>query len=369
MALVTRRRIGALVFATALLGSGIAAAQQQTLRIYNWNDYIAPETLQRFQAETGIRVVYDVYDSNETLDAKLRAGRSGYDLVVPSASPFLAQQIPARLYQPIDRTKLANYRNLDPVVMRQLERFDPGNRHAVPWMIGTTGIGINVERVRQALAGAPVDSLRMVFDPQIAQNFRGCGIAMLDSATDVVPAALAYLGLDPDSKSTDHLNRAVQVLQRMRPNIRRFHSSEYINDLANGDVCVVFGYSGDIIQAARRAREAGRGVRIEYHIPLAERAQVAVDTWAIPADAPNPEAAHRFLDFVLQPEIAALNTNFVGYANAVPASLPMVDAAIRNNPAIYPPDSVRERLYTITPSDRTYERQRTRAWTRITTGR
>jgi putrescine transport system substrate-binding protein len=369
--MIGRRMAAALAAATLTAGlMGVpAAAQDQVLRVFNWNDYIAPETLTRFTAETGIRVTYDTYDSNEVLDARLRAGRSGYDLVVPSASPFLAQQIPAGLYQPLDRGKIPNWRNLDPAIMRGLEHYDPGNRFAVPWMWGTTGIGYNVDRVRQILPNAPVNSLRMVFDPQIVARFRGCGVEVLDSPTDVFPAALAFLGLSPDSKALPDLTRATEMLQRVRPNIRRFHSSEYINDLANGDACVVFGYSGDIIQAARRAREANRGVQIAYAIPLVEGALQWTDAWAIPVGAPNVEAAHRFLDFLLRPEIAALNTNFIGYANAVPASLPMVDAAIRDNASIYPPDDVRRRFYLISPAERTYERARTRAWTRITTGR
>lgn len=346
-----------------------ASAQENVLNIYNWTDYIAPETLQRFTAETGIRVNYDTYDSNETLEARLRAGRTGFDLVVPSASPFLAQQVQTNLYRALDRARLTNWSNIDPEILRQLERFDPGNRHGVPWMWGTTGIGVNVEAVRRILPNAPINSLRMVFDPDIASRFRRCGIVMTDSATDVIPAALAYLGLNPDSKTIPDLNRASDLLQRARPNIRRFHSSEYINDLANGDVCVVFGYSGDIIQAARRARAAGRGVQIEYAIPTVEGAQVYIDTWAIPADARNVEAAHRFIDFTLRPDIAALNTNFIGYANAVPSSLPMVEPAIRDNAGIYPPADVRRRLYTLTPGDRAYDRQRTRVWTRVTTGR
>jgi putrescine transport system substrate-binding protein len=365
------RRMAAAFAALALLGASaeLARAQEQTLHIFNWNDYIAPETLTRFTAETGIRVTYNTYDSNEVLDARLRAGRSGFDLVVPSASPFLAQQIPAGLYQPIDRSKIPNYGNLDPAIMRALEHYDPGNRFAIPWMWGTTGIGYNVERVRQILPNAPVGSLRMVFDPQIVSRFRSCGVEVLDSATDVFPAALAFLGLNPDSKAVPDLTRATEMLQRVRPNIRRFHSSEYINDLANGDACVVFGYSGDVIQAARRAREANRGVTVAYAIPLVEGALQWTDTWAIPVGAANVEGAHKFLDFLLRPEIAALNTNFIGYANAVPASLPMIDAAIRDNAGIYPPDDVRRRFYLISPADRTYERQRTRAWTRVTTGR
>ena len=362
-----RLRTGLLV-AAALVLMIVPARAQGVLNIYNWNDYIDEQTLKRFESETGIKVRYDVYDSNEVLDAKLRAGRSGYDLVVPSASPFLALQVPAKLYQTLDRAKLPNAKNLDPALMKQLERYDPGNEHAIPWMWGTTGIGYNAERVLKIMPDAPVYSLRMLFDPAIVSRFKSCGVVMLDSPTDVIPAALTYLGRDPDSKKPEDLTAATDVLMKIRPNVRKWQSSEYINGLANGDVCLVFGYSGDIKQAAKRAAEAKNGVRVEYAIP-SEGALVWTDTWAIPADAANAANAYRFLDFVLRPDIAALNTNFIGYANGVPASLDKVMPEIRNDPTVYPPEEVRKRFYTISPADRTYERQRSRAWTRITTGR
>jgi putrescine transport system substrate-binding protein len=252
--------------------------------------------------------------------------------------------------------------------MRQLERYDPGNQHAVPWMWGTTGIGYNANRILKIMPDAPVYSLRILFDPAVVSRFKACGVVILDSATDVIPAALTYLGLDPDSKSADDLAKVADALMKIRPYVRKWQSSEYINDLANGDICLAFGYSGDIKQAAKRAEEADRGVKIEYAIP-SEGALLWTDTWAIPADAANVENAHRFLDFVLRPEIVAANTNFIGYANAVPDSLRTVDPQIKGDPTVYPPPEVRRRLYTISPADRAYERQRTRAWTRITTGR
>lgn len=358
------------VLLTAAVLSVVAtgAEAQGTLNIYNWNDYIAEDTIKRFTAETGIKVNYDVYDSNEMLEAKLKAGRSGYDLVVPSASPFLALQIPAKIYQPIDRAKVANYRNLDPAVMRQLEAYDPANRFAIPWMWGTTGIGYNVGRVQRIMPDAPVYSLRVLFDPAIAAKFKSCGIVILDSPTDVLPAALTYLGRNPDSKTEEDLKAAIDVLMKIRPFVRKWHSSEYINDLANGDACLVFGYSGDIKQASKRAQEANRGVRVEYAIP-SEGALMWTDTWAIPADARNVDNAHRFLDFVLRPDVMAANTNFIGYANAVPESLAKVDPAIAGDPTVYPPPEVRQRLYTITPAARADERRRTQAWTRLTSGR
>ena len=355
--------------ALALLAmTAVARAQDKgALNIYNWNDYIDPQTIERFQAETGIRVRYDVYDSNETLDAKLRAGHSGYDLVVPTASPFLAKQIPADLYRPLDRAKLKNYGNLDPAIMKQLAKYDPGNRHAIPWMWGTTGLGYNVEKIKEIMPDAPVNSLRLLLDPAIAAKFRGCGIIVLDSPTDVFPAVLAYLGRDPDSHSDEDLEAATKALIAIRPFVRKWHSSEYINALANGDACLAYGFSGDIKQAAKRAEDAKKPFKVEYAIP-AEGAQIWIDTWAMPADGPNPDAAYKFLDFVLRPDIAALNSNFIGYANAVPASKADLDPAIRDDPTIYPPEEIRERFYTVSPPDRAYERKRTRAWTRVTTG-
>jgi len=349
------------------IAGGAEAQKAGTLNIYNWNDYIDETTLRRFESESGIRVRYDVYDSNETLDAKLRAGRSGYDLVVPTASPFLALQVPAKLYQPLDRDKLKNYGNLDPEIMARLGAYDPGNRHAIPWMWGTTGIGYNSVIVSKLMADAPVHSLKMLFDPAVVSKFQRCGVVVLDSPTDVIPAALNYLGRDPDSHKKEDLEAAADALMKIRPFVRKWHSSEYINDLANGDACLAFGFSGDIKQAAKRAVEAHKAFQVIYSIPQ-EGSQIWIDSWAIPADAPNPAAAHRFLDFVLRPDIAALNSNFIGYANAVPSSRPMIDPPVRDDPTVYPPEDVRRRFYTISAPDRTYERLRTRAWTRVTTG-
>lgn len=359
----------AAAFAAIALGRPLAApAQDATLNIYNWNDYIDESTLQRFTAETGIKTHYDVYDANETLDAKLRAGHSGYDLVVPTASPFLALQIPAKLYRPLDRDKLKNYGNLDADVMQRLATADPGNGHAVPWMWGTTGIGYNSAAVEKVMPDAPLHSLRMLFDPAVVAKFQRCGVVVLDSPTDVFPAALAYLGRNPDSHAKEDLDAATEALMKIRGYVRKWHSSEYINDLANGDACLAFGFSGDIKQAAKRAAEAHKPYRVEYAIPE-EGSQVWIDAWAIPADAANVGAATRFLDFVLRPDIAALNSNFIGYANAVPASQPMLNPAVRDDPGVYPPAEARRRFYTISAPDRTYERLRTRAWTRVTTGR
>ncbi len=331
-----------------------AAAQERVVNVYNWSDYIAEETVKKFTAETGIRVNYDVYDSNEVLETKLTAGRSGYDIVVPTASPFMARQIQAGLLRQLDRAKLANWGNLDPEILARLAPYDPGNAYAVPWMWGTVGIGYNVDRVKRIMADAPVDSLK--------------GVELLDSPTDVLPAALAYLGRAPDSQSKQDLDQAVELLLKVRPAVRKFHSSEYINDLANGNACLVLGYSGDVFQAAARAREAGRGVTVAYAIPR-EGALLWLDGMVLPKDGRNLDEAHRFLDFLMRPDIVVETTNRLGYANGNRASAALVEDAIRRDPTVYPPPAVRATLYTAAVPSREYDRLRTRAWTRIKTGR
>ncbi|MBV8166312.1 MAG: extracellular solute-binding protein, partial [Alphaproteobacteria bacterium] len=266
---VVRAAATALVAVLAVLVAGAmpGRAAERVLNIYNWSDYIADETLAAFTRETGIRINYDVYDSNEILETKLTAGRSGYDLVVPTGSPFMARQIQAGLYQPLDRSRLKNWGNLDPEVMARLAVADPGNDHAVAWMWGTVGIGYNPEMVKAAMPDAPVDSLKILFDPDGLARFKSCGVMMLDSPTDVLPAVLKFLGRDPDSHDPADLALAIERMRALRPSVRKFHSSEYINALANGAVCVAYGWSGDVFQAASRAEEAGRGVRIAYAIP------------------------------------------------------------------------------------------------------
>jgi len=345
-----------------------AAAEENRLNIYNWSDYIAETTVPRFEKETGIAVNYDVYDSNEVLEAKLLAGQSGYDLVVPSASPYLARQIAAGVYLPLDKAKLANYGNLDPQILQAAAVADPGNRYGVPYLWGTTGIGYNRAMVKAALGdAAPVDSDRLLFDPANAQKLASCGISVLDSAQELFPAALAYLGRDPLSRDPQDLQRAAAVIAAIRPYVRKFHSSQYINDLANGDLCVAYGYSGDVLQARNRAREAKNGVDIAYAIPK-EGAMIWIDMMAIPKDAPHPDAALRFIDYVLRPETIAAISNTVAYANPNVRATALVDEALRDDPNTYPPPEVRARLFFDKPVTAQYERLRTRAWTRVKTG-
>ncbi len=358
----------AALLVSPLLAPAVAAEDGKTLNVYNWSDYIAPDTLQRFEAETGIKVHYDVYDSNEVLEAKLSAGHSGYDLVFPSASPYLARQIAAGIYQKIDKSKLGNYGNLDPQILAAGANADPGNDYGVPYLWGTTGIGYNPEKVQAALgAAAPVDSLRLIFDPANAKKLAACGVSLLDTPQEVVPATLAYLGRPPLSREPQDLDKAVAALMAIRVDIRKFHSSQYINDLANGDLCVAFGYSGDVVQARNRAAEAKNGVKIAYSIPK-EGAMIWIDMMAIPKDAPHPENALKFVDFILRPEIIAAISNTVAYANPNSLATELVDEEIRDNPGIYPPAEVRARLFFDKPVTPQYERLRTRAWTKVKTG-
>ncbi len=361
------RPLALAALALALL-SPHAGAQQKLLNIYNWSDYIADDTVPGFEKETGIKVNYDVYDSNEVLEAKLLAGRSGYDLVVPSASPYLARQAEAGVYLPIDQAKLKNYGNLDPQLLAAAANADPGNRFGVPYLWGTTGLGYNVAMVKARLgADAPVDSARLLFDPANAKKLQDCGISLLDSAQEIFPAALAYLGKDPLSREPKDLEAAAAAVNAIRPYVKKFHSSQYINDLANGDLCVAWGYSGDVLQARNRARDAKNGVTIAYAIPK-EGAMIWIDMMAIPKDAPHPDNALAFIDYVLRPPTIAAISDAVAYANPNTQATALVDAMLRDDPGIYPPPEIRARLFFDKPVTPQYERLRTRAWTRVKTG-
>ncbi len=356
-----------------LLGflAGMAAlpafAQNDVLHVYNWSDYIAEDTVAKFEKETGIKVVYDVYDSNETLEAKLLAGNSGYDIVVPT-SQFLKRQIAAGVYQPLDKSKLPNLTNMDPAQMKAAEAYDPGNEFGVIYMWGTTGIGYNVAKVKERLGeNPPVDSWQLVFDPEYAAKLADCGITLLDSPTDILPAALAYLGLDPTSTDQGDLKKAADLVMGVRPYIRYLHSSQYINDLANGEICVSVGFSGDVFIAAARAADAGNGVEIAYSVPK-EGALQWFDEMAIPTDAPNPDAALKWINFIMEPQITADITNYVWYGSANTAAMPLIDPEIANDPAIFPPPEVMAKLFPSVVYDPKTERVITRLWTTIKTG-
>lgn len=360
-----------LVLAVACASSDSRASETQpggNLYIYNWSDYIADDTIARFEAETGIKVTYDVFDSNEVLEAKLLAGSTGYDLVVPSLA-FLGRQVVAGAFQPIDPAKLSNYGNIDPALMARIAESDPGNRHAVPYLWGTTGIGYNVARIAEIFGeDFVVDSWDLVFHPEYAGRISACGFSMLDAASEMIPLALHYAGEDPNSFDHEVIEKAHDVLAAVRPHVTYFHSSQYMNDLANGDICVAVGWSGDVFQAIDRADEAGSGVELDYVIP-SEGAPIWFDMLAIPADARNVENAHRFIDFLLRPEVMAEITNYVAYANPVPASKEFMDEEIRDDPDIYPPPEVMDRLYGLKVLPRDVDRVYTRTWTRVRTGR
>jgi putrescine transport system substrate-binding protein len=362
-----RMKIRVLVSAIAGLAALPALAQDNVLHVYNWSDYIAEDTVAKFEAATGIKVVYDVYDSNEVLEAKLLAGNSGYDIVVPTSN-YLQRQIAAGVYQPLDKSKLPNLKNMDPELMQAAAAYDPDNEHSVVYMWGTIGIGYNVAKVKERLGeDAPVDSWKLVFDPQYAEKLADCGITFLDASTDMLQVALPYLGLDPLTTDADDIQKAAALLMQVRPFIRKFTSSEYISDLATGEVCVSVGFSGDIFIAAARAEEANNGIEIAYAVPQ-EGTQQWFDMMAIPTDAPNPEGALAWMNFIMDPQITADITNYVWYANANAAAMPLVDAEVRDDPAIFPPAEVRAKLFPSVVYDARIDRTITRLWTKVKTG-
>jgi putrescine transport system substrate-binding protein len=358
--------LAALLTASSLVASGMVFAEEdKVLNVYNWSDYIAEDTLEKFEKETGIKVTYDVFDDNGVLEAKLLSGKTGYDIVVPS-SAFLARQIKAGVFQALDRDQIPNYKNLDPALMKKLENADPGNAHSIPYLWGTTGLGINVQAVQKALgADVPLDSWDLLFDPKYAAKLKSCGIAMLDAPDEIIPATLNYLGEDPNSLDIKLMQGKVQEkLLEIRPFVRYFHSSKYINDLANGDICLALGWSGDVIQAAERAGEAENGVEVVYVIPK-EGAGMWFDMLAIPKDADHPQNAHKFLDFLLRPEIMADISNFVWYPNAVPASREFIEKEIVEDPTVYPSPEVEAKLYTFVITPPKIDRAQTRIWTKV----
>lgn len=364
-----KRTVGMFVAAAAVLAvSGVAGAAGRVLHVYNWSDYIAEDTIANFEKETGIKVIYDVFDSNEVLEAKLLAGNTGFDIVVPSAS-FLGRQIKAGIFQALDKSKLKNYGNLDKDLMERLEVVDPGNQYAIPYLWGTTGIGYNPGKVAQVLGeDAPVDSWDLIFQEKYISKLHGCGVALLDGPIEIIPAALKYLGLDPNSKEPKDYDKAGDLLAKIRPHITYFHSSQYINDLANGDICVAVGWSGDILQAADRAAEADAGVEVVYSIPK-EGAAVWFDMLAMPKDAKNVEEAYLFLDYLMRPEVIAGISNYVAYANGNAASYELIDEEIRNDPGIYPTEEAKPNLYSFEVMPANIDRIVTRTWTRVKTGR
>lgn len=362
---------GALAAAGLLAGCGPAApggaAAAKEVRIYNWSDYIDPALLTEFTRETGIKVIYDTFDSNEVQETKVLTGGTGYDIVTPSNNNVV-RYIGAKAVQPLDRARLPNAKNLWPDLLKRMEPFDPGARYTVPYMWGTIGIGYNEAAVAKRLPGTAVDSWKVAFDPPTLAKLKDCGVYFLDASEDMYGLVLTWLGKDPNSTDPADYAAATRLLQQLRPSVRKFHSSEYINALATGQACLVVGYSGDILQARDRAAEAKNGVKIAYAIPK-EGSQVWFDVFAVPADAPHPDAAYAFLDYMLRPQVIARASNFTHYANANSAATPLVDAAVRGDPNIYPTPEVFGRLFTLTSKDQTLLREVNRQWTRVLTGK
>jgi len=353
--------------ATQEAGGTSAAVEEQVVNVYNWSDYIDPAVIEAFQKETGIAVRYDVFDSNEVLETKLLTGKSGYDLVVPSAY-FLERQIQAGVFRKLDRAQLPNLVNLDAGLQASVARHDSGNEHSVIYMWGTTGIGFDADKVKAIMPDAPTDSWSLVFDPAVISKFEDCGVSFLEDPTDMVGTVLLWLGKDPNSQSEEDLKLAEAALLKVRPFIRTIHSSQYIEDLANGEVCIAVGYSGDVLQARDRAAEAGKEIDLRYMIPR-EGALTWFDTLAIPADAEHPANAHAFINYLLRPEVAAANSNYVNYATANTAALALVNEDLRNDAGIYPTPEVKERLQPNLAKSAEFTRSLNRSWTRFVTGR
>ncbi|WP_248304741.1 polyamine ABC transporter substrate-binding protein [Breoghania sp. L-A4] len=341
-------------------------AQERIVNVFNWSDYIDESILEDFTKETGIKVVYDVFDSNEVLETKLLAGGTGYDIVVPTGT-FLGRQISAGVFQKLDKSKLPNLEHMWKDIEQRLLKYDPGNEHAINYMWGTTGIGYNVGKVKEIMPDAPVDSWDMIYNKDVVSKFADCGIFVLDTPEEMIPSALNYLGLDPDSNATEDIEKAGELLASISPYIRKFHSSEYINALANGDICLAVGWSGDVLQARDRAAEADNGVTVEYSIPK-EGALMWFDNMAIPADAKHVEEAHEFLNYIMRPEVIAKASNYVFYANGNKDSQPLLDKEVLEDPAIYPTDETVKKLYTVSTKPPKVSRIQNRVWTKVKSG-
>ncbi len=343
-----------------------ATAEEPVLRIYNWADYIGFHTIEEFEQLTGIRVVYDLYDSNETLEAKLLVGDSGYDIVSTNMA-YYARHIRAGLYEPLDKTRLPNWKNLDPYVLAVQAQADPGNRFAAPYLHAMNGFAYNVQQIRARMPQAPVESLDMLFKPQVVARFADCGVSFLDSPDDVIQLALKYLHLDPNSRRAEDLQAAERLLMAVRPYIRVFDSNDYVNQLATGELCVAMAWSSDYSTAATRASGAGIDLHLAFTLPR-EGSNITYNALLIPRGAPHPRAAHQFINFILEPRVIAEITNDIYYGNDNLAARPFVRPEILNDPAIYPPPEVRARLFLPSEFDPSYQRLRTRTWTRIKSG-
>lgn len=356
-----------LALTLSLLFPQVSSAEEQVVNFYNWPDYIGPNVIENFTKETGIKVNYDVFDSNEVVDAKLMTGGSGYDVIIP-ASSYLQRQAKIGVYAPIDHSRLSNYDNLNSDLLAKARLFDPDNKHSVPYAWGTIGLGYNETLVKERLGEMPLNTLDLVFDPKITAKLKDCGISVLDSPAEVVSIALNYLGLDPNSEKKRDLKQATQLLSAVRPDYKQFSSFKHITDLVNGDVCVALSYNGDVAQALIRAEEANIDVNLGYSIPK-EGTLLWFDFMAIPADAPNPDAAYQFIDYLLRSESAADFSNLTFFASANDAAEPLLLEEVRNDPGIYPSKQVQERLFSPVAHSAKFDRLLSRAWTTIKTAR
>ena len=343
-----------------------AADSGKVLNLYIWSDYLAPNTLSNFEKQTGTKVNASYFDANETLETKLLAGSSGFDVVVPTASYF-ERQIKAGVYLTLDKSKLPNLKNMDPQLMERVAQHDPGNAHGVIYMWGTNGIGYNEKMVKELMPDAPLDSWRLVFDPAVASKIAKCGISVLDSPAEMMRVVLSYLGRDPNSQKPEDAAAAEDTLLKIRPYIRNINSSEYIEALANGDLCVAVGYNGDILQARDRARDANKGVDVKYVVPK-EGSILWFDMLAIPKDAPHPDAAYAYINYIMEPKVTADITNFKRFANANAASTPYVLESVKNDPSIYPPPELRQKLAVQLADSPEQTRAITRLWQKFKTG-
>ncbi|SDQ70819.1 polyamine ABC transporter substrate-binding protein [Pseudovibrio sp. Tun.PSC04-5.I4] len=352
--------------AVLALSISSAFAVDRVVNVYNWSDYVDADVLKDFEKETGIKVNYDTFDSNEILETKLLTGKTGYDVVVPSAT-FLQRQIQAGVYQKLDKSKLPNLKHMDPLLQERTEVFDPGNLYSVNYMWGTSGYGVNAEKIRSLNPDAPIGSWDLLFDAQELAKIADCGVYVMDEPDEMFPAAMHYLGLNPDSNTPKDIRQAGELLETIRPYIRKFHNSELVNALANGDICLAYGWSGDVLQAADRAAEADKGVEVTYILPN-EGAQMWFDQIAIPADATNVDEAYEFINYLMRPEVIAKMSDYVYYANGNKDATPLIDAEVTGNPNIYPTDEVKQRLYTIGAKPLKAQRLMNRTFTQVKTG-
>lgn len=340
--------------------------EPKVLNVLNWSDYIAEDTIANFEKETGIKVTYDVFDSNEVLEAKLMTGKSGYDVVVPSLT-FLARQIQAGVFMPLDKSKLPNYSNMDPAIQALIAQNDKDNTYSANYLWGTTGIAYNEDKLKERFGdSAPIDDWKMIFEPENISKMTDCGVYILDTPSEILPVALLYLGEEPNSFDPAVIQKGVDLMQKIRPHITQFHSSQVVDALANGDACLAIAWSGDVLQAANRANEAGKGVKVGYSIPK-QGAPVWFDMMAIPKDAAHPNNAHVFINYMLKAEVMAGIQNYVAYASGNAAAKPLVDEAIRNDPRIYPTPEVQATLFSLAVIPPEVDRIFNRAWTTIKT--